>query len=121
MAAAFADIFKANEAVCALIPQLKPHFRLLLGSNTNELHARRFRDQFAATLSHFDHLVLSYEIGVRKPRRAFFEHCQRLAACRAEECMFIDDLQGNIDGARAIGWRGVQYVPSLDLQAILCK
>src|SRR5262245_62190179 len=57
LAAAFADIFWPNENVCALIPGLKPRYRLLLGSNTNELHARQFRRQFADVLRHFDALV----------------------------------------------------------------
>ena len=32
-------------------------YRLLLGSNTNELHARQFRGQFAEILRHFDRLL----------------------------------------------------------------
>jgi putative hydrolase of the HAD superfamily len=119
MATAFADIFQPNEAVCALIPLLKPRYRVLLGSNTNQLHAGHFREQFADTLGHFDHLILSYEIGVRKPRAAFFEHCQRLADCEPGECLFIDDLQSNIEGARTFGWHGLQYVPSMDLRSAL--
>src|SRR4051812_21323545 len=40
------DIFTPNPEVCALVPLLKPRYRVLLGSNTNDLHARRFRRQF---------------------------------------------------------------------------
>src|SRR5438128_1890523 len=42
LAAAWADIFWPNHAVIALLPRLKPYYRLLLGSNTNELHAQHF-------------------------------------------------------------------------------
>src|SRR6516165_5349568 len=59
---AWSDIFRPNVDVCRLIESLKPRFRLILGSNTNELHATRYRRQFADTLRHFDHQVLSYEI-----------------------------------------------------------
>jgi putative hydrolase of the HAD superfamily len=107
--AACADIFRPNPEVCALLPRLKPHYRLLLGSNTNELHAVQFRRQFADVLRYFDHLVLSFEIGVRKPRPGFFEHCQRLAGCPPQECLFIDDLPANVEGARACGWHGIVY------------
>jgi glucose-1-phosphatase len=106
---AYADIFWPNDDVCALVPQLKERHRLLLGSNTTELHARQFRRQFADTLRHFDALVLSFEVGVRKPRARFFEHCQRLAGCPAEECLFIDDMPANVAGARACGWQGIVY------------
>src|SRR5260370_38456690 len=109
IAAAWADIFWPNEEVCALLPRLKPRYRLLLGSNTNELHARQFCGQFADWLRHFDALVLSHEIGVRKPRAGFFEHCLRLAEGAPGECLFIDDLVANVAGACACGWHGIVY------------
>jgi putative hydrolase of the HAD superfamily len=119
--AACADIFRPNPDVCGLLPVLKPHYRLLLGSNTNELHAVQFRCQFADVLRHFDHLVLSFEVGVRKPRAGFFEHCQRLAGCPPRECLFIDDLPANVEGARACGWQGIVYTGIEDLRARLAS
>jgi putative hydrolase of the HAD superfamily len=113
---AWSEIFRPNEEVCALVPRLKARYRLLLGSNTNELHARQFRRQFAGTLAHFDALVLSHEIGVRKPAAAFFGRCQELANCGPESCLFIDDLPANVEGAKACGWQGVVYQGVADLQ-----
>jgi FMN phosphatase YigB (HAD superfamily) len=116
---AFIDIFRPNPEVCSLIPELKPRYTLLLGSNTNELHARHFRKQFEDILRHFDASVLSYQIGARKPRREFFDHCQRLAGCPPHECLFIDDLPANVEGAKACGWRGVVYTTIGELRARL--
>ena len=110
----FGDIFSDNPEVCSIIPRLKPRYRLVLGSNCTPLHAQRFVPQFAGTLSHFDGLVLSYEIGVRKPKRGFFEHCSRLAECAPAECLFIDDLPANVAGARACDWRGIVYTNFVD-------
>jgi putative hydrolase of the HAD superfamily len=104
-----ADIFWPNPEICDLVPRLRGRYRLLLGSNTNEIHARQFRRQFADVLRHLDHLVLSFEIGTRKPKAAFFEHCQQRAGCAPEECLFIDDLEANIVGARAVGLQGLVY------------
>jgi putative hydrolase of the HAD superfamily len=118
-AKAYADIFWPNEDVCTLIPRLRPRYRLLLGSNTTELHALQFKRQFADLFRHFDHLVLSFEIGVRKPRSGFFEHCQGLAGCAPSECLFIDDLVANVEGARACGWQGIVYRGIDDLRANL--
>jgi putative hydrolase of the HAD superfamily len=118
---AFADMFWPNEPVCALVPRLKPTYRLLLGSNTNDLHSRHFLQQFAPTLRHFDGLVLSHQIGARKPRPEFFQHAQRLAGCAPERCLFIDDLPANVNGAIALGWRGIVYARDTDLPAELTK
>jgi putative hydrolase of the HAD superfamily len=106
------DIFWPNPEICELIPRLKPRYQILLGSNTNILHARRFRAQFAEVLSHFDHLVLSHEIGQRKPGRAFFEHCQTLARGAPQECIFVDDLTANVESACTLGWKGIVYQPN---------
>ena len=112
---AVADIFTPNPEVCGLIPQLKKRYRILLGSNTNLIHANQFRTQFADVLSHFDALVLSYEIGTRKPDAAFFRHCHALAEAEPAECVFVDDLAANIAGARDIGLHGIVYKPHEDL------
>ena len=119
--AAYADMFWPNQPVCDLVPRLKPRYRLLLLSNTNELHANQFRWQFADTLSHFDHQILSYEVGVRKPNPGIFERCQRLAECAPAECVFIDDLAKNVEGGRAFGWHGIVYQGIEDLRQRLAQ
>ncbi len=40
---AVADIFSPNPEVCELIPKLRGRYRILLGSNTNAIHAAKFR------------------------------------------------------------------------------
>jgi putative hydrolase of the HAD superfamily len=118
---ALADMFTPNPEVCALVPQLKPRYRLLLLSNTNELHYRHFRAQFADTLDHFHALVVSHEVGLRKPSPLIYRHAQALAGCPAEHCLFIDDLPANVAAARACGWQGIVYRPGDDLKQLLLR
>jgi putative hydrolase of the HAD superfamily len=118
---AFQDIFRPNPDICRLIPRLAERYRLVLASNTNELHAAHFRETFADVLQHFAALGLSHEAGARKPHRVFFEYCQTLANCPPAECMFIDDLPANVEGARAFGWRAIQYADHSDSLAQLRK
>jgi len=109
-AAAWSDIFTANESIAPLIASLKGSgYRLVLGSNTNDLHAGHFRRQFAATLDHFDRLVLSYEVGHIKPSTAFYLACAEAAGAEPGDCLFIDDLPENVEGARAAGLIGILY------------
>jgi putative hydrolase of the HAD superfamily len=115
------DIFTANAEVCELIPRLKPQYRILLGSNTNVIHATHYRQQFHDVLRHFDGLVLSYEIGVRKPHAGFYDECLERAECRADECVFIDDMPANIVAARAAGMKGIVYAPGNNLTGKLLE
>lgn len=58
----------------------------------------------------FDDLVISGEVGLRKPEPEIY----RLAAERLRldpaECVFVDDLELNVDGARAVGMTAIHHV-----------
>ena len=115
-AAAWSDIFWLNEPVADLVRDLKARgYPLVLGSNTNALHAAQFRRQFAATLAHFDRLVLSHEVGQIKPSAGFYHACAAAASVAPGDCVFIDDLAENVAGANAAGLSGVHFrnVPTL--------
>ncbi len=109
-AAAWSDIFWANESLAPLFGFLKGQgYPLVLGSNTNDLHAGQFRRQFAETLGHFDRLVLSYEVGHIKPSAAFYLACAEAAEAEPGDCVFIDDMIENVEGARAAGLVALHY------------
>jgi HAD superfamily hydrolase (TIGR01509 family) len=115
-AAAWSDIFSANEPVARLLAALKRGgYTLVLGSNTNDLHADQFRRQFAETLAHFDRLVLSYEVGHIKPSPAFYLACAQAAGAAPGDCIFIDDLPENVEAARATGLIGLLYLETAGL------
>jgi glucose-1-phosphatase len=117
---AFVDMFRANPEVCDLLPRLKPRYRLVLLSNTNELHARHFLAKFREQLAPFDAFVLSHEVGIRKPDPRVYEYCrQKAGSPPPSECLFIDDLPANVEGVRACGWQGIVYRQGEDLAAKL--
>jgi putative hydrolase of the HAD superfamily len=117
---AWSDIFWLNESVAALIADLKGQgYTLILGSNTNDLHAAQFRRQFAAPLAHFDRLVLSHEVGHIKPSSAFYLACAEAAGAAPGECVFIDDLPENVEGARLAGLTALLYRDTATLRAEL--
>ena len=108
--AAWSDIFWANESLAPLFGFFKRKgYTLVLGSNTNDLHATQFRRQFAESLEHFDRLVLSYEVGHVKPSAAFYLACVEAAGAEPGDCVFIDDLIENVEGARSAGLVGLHY------------
>ncbi len=115
-AVAWSDIFWLNEPVAALVRSLKDRgYTLVLGSNTNDLHASHFRRQFAEALTAFDHLILSYEVGHSKPATEFYLACANAAGAAAGDCVFIDDMPENVKGANDAGMTGIQFrdVPTL--------
>jgi putative hydrolase of the HAD superfamily len=44
-----------------------------------------------------------------KPDRGFFEACVRAVGVPAGSCVFIDDVDANVQGAREAGLLGIVY------------
>ena len=57
-------------------------------------------------LEHFSGILVSAEERMLKPNAEIYECLFERFGLKAEECVFIDDLQRNIDGARAVGMQG---------------
>jgi putative hydrolase of the HAD superfamily len=93
----------------AVIENLAKQYRLLILSDTNELHFEFIRQKFPV-LRHFDDFVLSYEVGFLKPSEEIFRIAVERANCSAEECIFTDDLAVNVEGARKAGINAVQFI-----------
>ncbi|WP_337173324.1 HAD family phosphatase [Paludisphaera sp.] len=104
------DIFELNEPVAAVAADLKARgYTLVLGSNTNALHAAFYRHKFREALAAFDHVVLSYVVKAMKPGREFFRACVEAVGVPAGGCVFIDDVEENVQGARDAGLLGIVY------------
>ena len=57
----------------------------------------------------FDAWVISGEVGMRKPEERIFRHAAGRLGLAPEQCVFIDDIEANIDAAAALGMVGVHH------------
>ncbi|WP_308169900.1 HAD family hydrolase [Acrocarpospora catenulata] len=57
----------------------------------------------------FDHVVISGEVGMRKPEPRIFAHALGLVALAPEQCVFIDDIEANVTAARSLGIAGLHH------------
>ena len=67
----------------------------------------------------FDDYILSYEVGYMKPHPEIYIEALKKARARAEECVFLDDLPENIEGAQRLGMNSILYGPQIDLEVKL--
>ena len=51
----------------------------------------------------FDAVVISCEVGLRKPDEAIFRHAVDLLGLTPRECVFIDDIERNVRAAEELG------------------
>jgi epoxide hydrolase-like predicted phosphatase len=57
----------------------------------------------------FDVVVISGEVGMRKPEPRIFEHTLELLGLAPRECVFVDDLRSNVEAAVGLGMVGVLH------------
>jgi putative hydrolase of the HAD superfamily len=57
----------------------------------------------------FDTVVLSGEVGMRKPEKEIFLHAAETLGLAPSECIFIDDMEANVAAAQACGMTGVLH------------
>jgi epoxide hydrolase-like predicted phosphatase len=57
----------------------------------------------------FDGVVISCEVGMRKPEPEIFRHAAELIGLPPAACVFVDDVEANIVAAQACGMTGVHH------------
>jgi len=78
----------------------------LLSNASSDFHERR---NGIPALSLFDGVLISADYKLLKPEKEIYEALYEKFSLKPEECYFIDDVQANIDGARATGMDGHCY------------
>ena len=58
----------------------------------------------------FDGVVISGEVGTRKPDPHIYELGAEAVGLPSDQCVFVDDLPGNLKPARAMGMATVHHV-----------
>ncbi len=87
---------------------LKTNYRLILLSNTNEIHFD-YVEQKYPILENFEEYLLSYQVGCMKPDRQIYQLAIEKGGVSAERIFFTDDRLENIEAARLAGIRAVQF------------
>lgn len=60
-------------------------------------------------LEEFDGYVVSCDVHATKPRPRIYRHLLNRYRLNPEECLFLDDLERNVEGAKAMGMQAVQF------------
>lgn len=115
------DYFDQYDEMEAYIIALKERgYKVYLLSNCS----MQFYDYYQkkSIFSHFDDYYISAKYHLTKPRKEIYLDFLKRFDLKAEECIFIDDVKDNIDGARSVGMKGFVYDGNIDeLDNILKK
>lgn len=96
------------EGMAGLVTELSARYTLGILSDTDPLHWPYCQKQFPF-LKLFTRPTLSYQTGFLKPDPRCYELAARNTATTAEFCLFIDDRENNVSGARKAGMTALRF------------
>jgi putative hydrolase of the HAD superfamily len=102
------EIFKTMEGMEELVATISPQITIGLLSDTDPIHWDHIRSTWP-WVGDIQNPTLSYEIGVMKPDPAIFQAAARNVKTSSRHCLFIDDLDINVLGARAVGMHAIRF------------
>ena len=96
-----------------LIRRLRPPYRTAVLSNADSTLVARLRDEHGI-YDLFDEVVCSADVGLAKPEARIYALAAERVGLPADECVFIDDLDANVAGARHAGMSAIQFLVDRD-------
>ena len=108
-----------------LLRKLSEKYDIYMLSNNNPIATKRaeemFREGGFSMENDFKKCYISYQMKMLKPSAEFYKAVIDDIALPAEEMLFIDDSQKNVDAAIAAGLPAIYYEPGSDLGELLAK
>lgn len=114
------DIFSPDWEMIKLGQALAKKYNTWLVSNTNSAHYGWLIEKYPK-VRFFKAAALSYELKVMKPDPLYYEMALEKFGARAEESLFIDDLEANVQGAEKAGFRGLRFTDAYTLKRELTE
>lgn len=87
----------------------KQGLRLVIFSNTNELHMNHAKKIYPDLFSLFDDLVFSYEVGGAKPDAPMYKYAMDILGLVPGKTLYFDDKRENIESGLRFGFRSFEF------------
>ena len=107
-----------DESMLELVERLALSNRVALFSNTTDVHWNRVEALSRGRIGRFEQ-YLSHLIGSEKPSVEAFRLVAELGGFEPARCLFFDDVQTNVDGARAAGFQAELFTDQAALEDLL--
>ncbi|MDP2981595.1 MAG: HAD-IA family hydrolase [Candidatus Omnitrophota bacterium] len=90
------------------LKSVKGRYKLVMISNINEAHCE-FLKKKMPIFGEFDKLILSYEVGFRKPSPEIYNAALRAVGAKNSDAFYIDDRADLIEAASGLGIKGMGF------------
>lgn len=111
-----------------MLLRLRERYKVFLLSNINDLHASWIDNYMVREhgmqdfqARYFDGVYYSHLIRLRKPDREIYEYVLADAELVPEETVFFDDMEVNVEAAKAVGIQGILHPEGSDIVQVTSR
>jgi len=108
LADAFYSCVQVNTELLNFIRDLRPHYKTAILSNATPAVYLLATQQFCLD-QEVDTIVISAQVGATKPHPEIYQIAAYRLSIVSHEAIYVDDERRFVEGAEAIGMRGVQF------------
>ncbi|MEE0264243.1 MAG: HAD-IA family hydrolase [Acutalibacteraceae bacterium] len=102
----YLDTIELTNGFIDFIEKVKDKYKLAIISNDSSRWSKYLREKFDLN-KYFDVISISGDLKIQKPdERIFFLTIEKLGL-NAEDCIYIDDREGNLEAAKKVGMNPV--------------
>jgi putative hydrolase of the HAD superfamily len=105
------DIFTVMPGMYELVESVSCEYNLGLLSDTDPLHWDYLVKNYPI-FKFFPNSVLSFRTNIVKPSSQIFKLAAESVNANPRDCIYIDDLPGNVEGAKMIGMDAIKFESS---------
>lgn len=106
---------KLNRKVVKIVKTLKRSgYKLALLSNVFPYRDTILKKR--GCYKFFPYVILSSKVKLKKPDKKIYEYAIKKLKVKANECLFVDDREKNINGAKKVGMKAILFKSARQLE-----
>lgn len=102
----YLDTIELQDGFMEFISAVRRKYKLAVISNDSSRWSRYLRDKFDIN-KYFDVISISGDLKMQKPDARIFLLTIEKLGVKAEDCLYVDDREGNLEAAKKIGMNAV--------------
>lgn len=104
----YLDTIEINAGFLDFVSSVSKHYKMAIISNDSSRWSKYLREKFDIN-KYFDVISISGDLKIQKPDERIFQLTIEELGCKAEDCLYVDDRDGNLEAASKVGMNAVLF------------
>ncbi|WP_310601988.1 HAD family hydrolase [Anaerosporobacter sp.] len=104
----YLDTIEINDGFLDFVSSVSKQYKMAIISNDSSRWSKYLREKFDIN-KYFDVISISGDLKIQKPDARIFQLTIEQLGCKAEDCLYVDDREGNLEAAGKVGMNAVLF------------